>query len=444
MCRLLGYCSRGEVPVAHLMGDEGFHDFTALSALHGDGWGMAWYEAGQPQIRKSPLCAEGAPEFDKLAQQPLGDLGLLHLRWATPGLGISDSNCHPFRYGPYVLAHNGAIHPQHRLPELLPPEWERQLAGSTDSERYFLGIMSRLAAHDGDMAAAIASTAAGIERMFSPNSLNAILLSPEKLYAISWHDPAKVPEAQLRLRGYGDRPDEIAAYFDLAYRVTDDAIVVASSGWPQPGWTPLPNRHLLVADRSTLRTSVLPLSPDGPPAAGQGYGPAFLSAGLSWATAAGLSWDTAVSPPPADLSLPYCSQSLRRERRARHAGSRRGAPASPACWSVAPDVSRVAGVSRAGCGLAGSRRGGAAAELAARLQWRRMGGPSDGRPNHDGLPGQFRHAGRAGRRHLRPHRRLLAARRTCRDGPAAPAAPAALPASRDRPAPRPGEPGISS
>ncbi len=308
MCRLLGYCSRGEVPVAHLMGDEGFHDFTALSALHGDGWGMAWYEAGQPQIRKSPLCAEGAPEFDKLAQQPLGDLGLLHLRWATPGLGISDSNCHPFRYGPYVLAHNGAIHPQHRLPELLPPEWERQLAGSTDSERYFLGIMSRLAAHDGDMAAAIADTAAGIERMFSPNSLNAILLSPEKLYAISWHDPAKVPEAQLRLRGYRDRPDEIAAYFDLAYRVTDGAIVVASSGWPQPGWTPLPNRHLLVADRSTLRTSVLPLSPDGPPAAGQGYGPAFLSAGLSWDTAAGLS----------------------RERRARHAGSRRGAPARAA------------------------------------------------------------------------------------------------------------------
>jgi predicted glutamine amidotransferase len=266
MCRLLGYCARGALPLTRLLGDEEFRDFTALSALHSDGWGMAWYETGQPRIRKSPHRADGTPEYHELARQPLGDLGLLHLRWATPGLGVNDRNSHPFRYGPYVLAHNGAIHPQERLPELLPPEWERQLAGTTDSERYCLGIMSRLAAHghemapDSDMVTAITDTAADIDRRFLPNSLNAILLSPEKLYAINWHDPARVPAAQLRQRGYGDRPDEIAAYFDLAYRITDQAVVVASSGWPQPGWTPLPNRHVLVTDRNTLRTTVTPLT----------------------------------------------------------------------------------------------------------------------------------------------------------------------------------------
>jgi hypothetical protein len=37
-------------------------------------------------------------------------------------------------------------------------------------------------------------------------------------------------------------------------------VVVASSGWPQPGWTPLPNRHVLVTDRNTLRTTVTPLT----------------------------------------------------------------------------------------------------------------------------------------------------------------------------------------
>jgi predicted glutamine amidotransferase len=259
MCRLLGYCSDDEVALADLIGDEGLGGFTALSALHSDGWGMAWYENGEPVVRKSPMRADGEPEYDKLARQPLGDLGLLHLRWATPGLGINDRNSHPFRYGPYVLAHNGAIHPQDALPELLPPNWERQLGGTTDSERYFLLIMSRLAPHDGDMVAAIADAAADIERRFSPNSLNAILLSPDKLYAVNWHDPAKVPDAQLRLRGYGDRPDEIATYFDLAYRAGSDAVVVASSGWPQPGWTALPNRHVLVAERASRATQVLPL-----------------------------------------------------------------------------------------------------------------------------------------------------------------------------------------
>jgi predicted glutamine amidotransferase len=158
-----------------------------------------------------------------------------------------------------VFAHNGAIHPQNRLPEMLPAQWERQLAGTTDSERYFLLIMSRLASRGGDMVAAIADAAADIDARFEPNSLNALLLSPSKLYAISWYHGDRVPEAKLRACGY-DQPDEIRAYFDLAYRVTDSSVVVASSGWPQPGWTPLENRHVLVADRQTLRTQVLPLS----------------------------------------------------------------------------------------------------------------------------------------------------------------------------------------
>lgn len=260
MCRLLGYCSRAHASLADLIGDDGLRDFTALSALHSDGWGMAWYDDAAADISKSLGRADSEPEFARLAHQPLGDLGLVHLRWATPGLSVSDRNTHPFRYGPYTLAHNGAIHPQARLGEMLPPEWERQLGGTTDSERYFLQLMWRLEERGGDMVAAIADTAADIDRRFAPNSLNAILLSPEKLYAISWYDPAKVPAEQLRLRGYGDRPDEVAAYFHLAYRATADAVVVASSGWPMPGWTPLPRGHVLVTDRATAQTTVLPIS----------------------------------------------------------------------------------------------------------------------------------------------------------------------------------------
>jgi predicted glutamine amidotransferase len=258
VCRLLGYCSRADASLEDLIGADGLRDFTGLCALHGDGWGMAWYEGGEPVARRSPLRADREHEFEKLAREPLGDLGLVHLRWATPGLRISEQNCHPFRYGQHVLAHNGAIHPQDRLAEMLPPDWERQLGGTTDSERYFLLIMARLAAHDGNVVAAIADAAADIERRFEPNSLNAILLSPDKLYAVSWHHRSKVPEAKLRLAGY-DRQDEIAAYFDLAYRITGDAVIVASSGWLPAGWTPLENRHVLVADRATSQAQVLPL-----------------------------------------------------------------------------------------------------------------------------------------------------------------------------------------
>jgi predicted glutamine amidotransferase len=250
MCRLLGYCSSRDASVEELIGPDGLREFTGLCALHGDGWGMAWYEDAEPVIRKSPIRADCEPEYDKLGREPLGDLGLVHLRWATPGLGVAERNSHPFRFGPYAFAHNGAIHPQDRLSEMLPAQWERQLAGTTDSERYFLLIMSRLASHGGDVVAAIADAASDIDTRFEPNSLNAILLSPDKLYAISWYHRDRVPEAKLRARGY-DRPEEVAAYFDLAYRVTGNSVLVASSGWPQPGWTPLKNRHVLVAGRST-------------------------------------------------------------------------------------------------------------------------------------------------------------------------------------------------
>jgi predicted glutamine amidotransferase len=257
MCRLLGYCSSREASLEDLIGADGLREFTGLCALHGDGWGMAWYEGAEPVIRKSPVRADSAPEYDKLAREPLADLGLVHLRWATPGLGVNERNSHPFRYGQYVFAHNGAIHPQDRLPEMLHLNWERQLVGTTDSERYFLLIMSRLVSRRGDVIAAIADAAADIDTRFEPNSLNALLLSPDKLYAVSWYHRDRVPEAKLHARGYDQ--DEIAAYFDLAYCATDSAVVVASSGWPQPGWTTLPNRHVLVADRRTLSTRVLPL-----------------------------------------------------------------------------------------------------------------------------------------------------------------------------------------
>lgn len=129
MCRLLGYCSRGDASIEDLIGTDGLSRFASLSALHGDGWGMAWYEEGEPVIRKSPLRADSETEFGKLAREPLGDLGLVHLRWATPGLGISERNSHPFQHGKFVFAHNGAIHPQEQLGEMLPAQWERRLAG---------------------------------------------------------------------------------------------------------------------------------------------------------------------------------------------------------------------------------------------------------------------------------------------------------------------------
>ena len=78
-----------------------------------------------------------------------------------------------------------------------------------DSERYFLHLMWRLAARDGGMVAAITDTTADISQRYTASSLNAILLAPDALYAISFHDRSMVPADLLRQLGHGDRPEEV-------------------------------------------------------------------------------------------------------------------------------------------------------------------------------------------------------------------------------------------
>ena len=212
MCRLLGYCARDNASLAEIMGEPGLQAFTALSSFHGDGWGMAWYDHRQLHVKKSPQRAADEPAFTE--------------------------------------------HAHRRLGELLPAAWEGQLAGTTDSERYFLNVMSGLEAHGGDMIAALDDTAARVDSLLQPNSLNAVFLTPDALYAVCWYHPERIPHTALAARAY-DGPTE--CYFEVSYLETDGAVVVASSGWPQEGWTSLPNRHVLVVDRDTLQAKVVPL-----------------------------------------------------------------------------------------------------------------------------------------------------------------------------------------
>ena len=260
MCRLLGYCARDGASLAEIMGERGLRAFTGLSAFHGDGWGMAWYDERQLHVEKSPLRAMDEPAYNGLAHRRLGDLGLVHLRWATPGLPVEPRNTHPFRRGAVAMAHNGAIHPQDRLGDLLTPDGQRRLGGTTDSEHYFLHVMSRLEENPGDLIAALDDAVAHIDTLFTANSLNAIFLTPDALYALCWYHPERIPPAAVTQQGYSGPPGR---YFDLAYRETDASVVVASSGWSEDGWSWVPNRHVLVIDRETLQTKVEPLRPRG-------------------------------------------------------------------------------------------------------------------------------------------------------------------------------------
>ena len=269
MCRLLAWAGHRPVTVADALGENDFEAFTALSRQHADGWGMAWWPAdgsgAEPRTIRSTTCAAVDPLYGSVTHQEAGDLGFVHLRWATPGLPIVEANTHPFVHGQWAFAHNGAIHPQDRLDEILPPGWKARMRGTTDSERYFLAIAARL--EDGaSMREAVAAVVDDIFDRFEPTSLNAMLLGPDALHIIAAYDPSRVPSVGASSGG-GSESDELdIVFYDLHHRRTADSLVVASSGVRRHGdddWEALPNMSLLRIERGTLATSVETLTRSG-------------------------------------------------------------------------------------------------------------------------------------------------------------------------------------
>ncbi len=255
LCRLLGYVSDRPVSAVEGLGATAFQTFTSLSAVHGDGWGMAWRESSEGRTRAatSPVSAAEDPAYSELAGRALGAAGMVHLRWATDGLVVDPVNTHPFTDGDYALAHNGSISPIEDLEALLSERSRARLKGDTDSERYFRLVLQCIE-EAGDQRAGLARAVGMLHERFPEASLNALFLTATHLYAVHVNSRAATPLADLReLFGSEDAMPHghATAYFDMAYKVSPTAVLVISSGLPDEGWTPMPADSILSIDLGT-------------------------------------------------------------------------------------------------------------------------------------------------------------------------------------------------
>ena len=243
MCRLLGSVSRTPVTVDEVLGDRR-DDFLALARKHGDGWGHAWSSGHDVQVRKDPGSALTSPELAALAADEPALAAITHLRWATLSLAVGPDNTHPFTDGTIAFAHNGSVKPPAVLDGLIAPELAGERRGTTDSERYFLALRSRLRSEEPGTAL-VRTVESILDTGGEINSLNALLLTPSHLYAVCSYDPASDAD-----------PD----YYPLLHRRVGDRVVVTSTGWTDSaGWSTLGNGQMLVVERGTLNTSVVPV-----------------------------------------------------------------------------------------------------------------------------------------------------------------------------------------
>jgi glutamine amidotransferase len=137
--------------------------------LNGDGFGIAWYV---PEMDEAPgLFRSITPAWNNrnllsLSRVVSSPCILAHVRAATQGSGVDETNCHPFVRGRYAFMHNGDVGGfatvRRAFAGRLSDASFAALQGTTDSEHLFALFLDRLARHGpdpglDDMAEALAS-----------------------------------------------------------------------------------------------------------------------------------------------------------------------------------------------------------------------------------------------------------------------------------------------
>jgi glutamine amidotransferase len=146
MCRLFGFRSVIASQV-HTSLMEAENALGTQSHAHPDGWGVAYYVDGCPQVTRSPAHALGDQLFHRLSGVVSSQTVLAHVRRATQG-DKSVLNCHPFQHGRWVFAHNGDVPDfaacRQTLLEAVEPRLRRFILGDTDSETIFFLFLTEL------------------------------------------------------------------------------------------------------------------------------------------------------------------------------------------------------------------------------------------------------------------------------------------------------------
>ena len=244
MCRLLGYVSPNKTSFPAIVGDY-FSDFVALSSVHCDGWGLSTIDQSGSDIvlnRKVEAAAESST-FDATVAKNIADGALLHLRWATKGLSISENNTHPFMYEDYSFIHNGSIFPPDAVAQFIDPKFNSLIVGETDSEHYFYLVMTEV--EKLGLVAGVKSALAIIKDHGDITSLNCMLMNRNYFLTVSEHNTAHKPDWA---------PDD---YYEIKYLPTPQGTLFASSGWNQPGWMTLDNHHAALVNRSSFEIEVI-------------------------------------------------------------------------------------------------------------------------------------------------------------------------------------------
>jgi glutamine amidotransferase len=121
--------------------NQSLRAYKSQVATNGDGFGVGWYaQRDEPGLYRDVRPAWNDENLRSLSEQIKAHMFLAHVRASTGGV-TSRANCHPFRHGKWLFAHNGQIGGfdaiARDLDFTLVPHLYRERIGTTDSETFF-------------------------------------------------------------------------------------------------------------------------------------------------------------------------------------------------------------------------------------------------------------------------------------------------------------------
>lgn len=128
--------------------------------FNADGFGIGFYTDGEasPCIVRTCAPAWSNRGIESIAQRLRAARVFAHIRAASPGLPVQDTNCHPYGHGRFQFMHNGDLANFRRFKRRLQSglsdaAWEA-IEGSTDSEHAFAVFLDEAGGAHADLTSA--------------------------------------------------------------------------------------------------------------------------------------------------------------------------------------------------------------------------------------------------------------------------------------------------
>lgn len=213
-----------------------------LSLIHKDGWGGATCVDGVITAVHDTQSAADSNQYSDFIEESKSAAGMIHLRWATESYAVCLENTHPFVADGIAFEHNGGFQNADSIIPLIAPEILAKRQGTVDSEIYFLYLQTLLKTKNINQA--YAELIPVMESQTKYTSLNAMILTPTKLYVVAAHNDDRRPE------------DVEEDYYHLAFESEGGVFSAWSSGVREKVGSRLPNNHILTVDLTDLSIDV--------------------------------------------------------------------------------------------------------------------------------------------------------------------------------------------